>query len=352
MGAKVATRYLTEKDYACWNALVAASSHGSIYSTPEYLDVLCSESNATFRILVAERAGEMVGGIALFERTSRWGPYVSGRLLLYYNGFVLKPHASKYPSEQTARDIETISALAEELSQEKYGRFEIKNRGALTDVRAVLEQGWKVWPSYSYVVKIDDLETAWSRVEQNLRRLVGRCESEGICFTDDDDFDSFYRLHEQTHHRKGSTLYLPQKSFERYFKRLRGQGLCAVYHARTGAGQAIASQLVLLGNHPISHTVSAGADAAFLKTGANAFLRWRAFQHLSKLGYLGNDLTDAQLNPVTHFKSQFGGNLEMNLILSRPDRGAFVVERNIARAKRLATGVMRQITVKLNRKAA
>jgi hypothetical protein len=301
---------------------------------------------------VAERAGEMVGGIALFERTSRWGQYVSGRLLLYYNGFVLKAHPSKYPSEQTARDIETISALAEELHQQKYGRFEIKNRGALTDVRAVLQHGWKAWPSYSYVVKIDDLETAWSRVEQNLRRLVGRCEGEGICFTDDDDFASFYRLHEQTHNRKGTTLYLPRKSFERYFNRLKTLDLCRLYHARTGNGQVISSQLVLLGSHPISHTVSAAADAAFLKTGASAFLRWRAFEHLSKLGYSGNDLTDAQLNPVTHFKSQFGGDLEMNLVLSRPDRGAFVVERNIARAKRLATGVMRQVAVKLNRKAS
>jgi hypothetical protein len=352
MTAKVATRYLTDRDYTCWNALVTASSHGSIYSTPEYLDVLCSECNATFRILVAERAGEIVGGIALFERASRWGQYVSGRLLLYYNGFVLKSHPSKYPSEQTARDNETISALAEELRQQKYGRFEVKNRGALTDVRAVLQQGWKAWPSYSYVVKIDDLETAWSRVEQNLRRLVGRCESEGICFTDDDDFDSFFRLHEQTHNRKGTTLYLPQKNFERYFKRLKSQGLCGLYHARTATGQAISSQLVLLGHHTVSHTVSAAADAAFLKTGASAFLRWRAFEHMSKLGYSGNDLTDAQLNPVTHFKSQLGGNLEMNLVLSQPDRGAFVVERNFARATRLAKGVMRQVAVKLNRKAS
>ena len=352
MSAKVATRYLTDKDYACWNALVTTSSHGSIYSTPEYLDVLCSESDATFRILVAERAGEMVGGIALFERTSRWGPYVSGRLLLYYNGFVLKAHASKYPSEQTARDIETISALAEELGQQNYGRFEVKNRGALTDVRAVLQQGWRAWPSYSYVVKIDDLESAWSRVEQNLRRLVGRCETEGIGFTDDEDFDSFYRLHEQTHNRKGTALYLPQKNFERYFKRLKSQGLCSLYHARTAAGQAISSQLVLLGRHPVCHTVSAGADAAFLKTGATAFLRWRAFEHMSKLGYSANDLTDAQLNPVTHFKSQFGGTLEMNLVLSRPDRTAFVMERNLARAKRLAKGLMNQVAVKFNQKAA
>ena len=106
---------------------------------------------------------------------------------------------------------------------------------------------------------------------------------------------------------------------------------------------------MLLGRHAVCHTVSAAADAAFLKTGASAFLRWRAFEHLSKVGYSGNDLTDAQLNPVTHFKSQFGGNLEMNLVLSRPDRGAFVLERSIAKAKNLAKVALRQAVVKLNR---
>jgi hypothetical protein len=30
------------------------------------------------------------------------------------------------------------------------------------------------------------------------------------------------------------------------------------------------------------------------------------------------DLTDAALNPVTHFKSQLGGDLEMTLLLDAP----------------------------------
>src|SRR5205823_11286478 len=121
----VETCYLSEKDYACWNGLVAASAHGSIYSIPEYLEVLCAESNATFRILAAERAGELLGGIALFERTNPWGRYVTERLLLYYNGFVLKDHSSKYPSERTARDVHIMSALAEKLREAGYGRIHI-----------------------------------------------------------------------------------------------------------------------------------------------------------------------------------------------------------------------------------
>jgi hypothetical protein len=352
MGAKLVTRYLSEKDYPEWNELVATSSHGSIYSTPEYLDVLCSESDATFRILVVDRADEIVGGIALFERTNAFGRYISGRLLLYYNGFVLKSHPSKYPSERTAREIETITVLAEELHHAGYGRVELRNRGALSDVRPALQLGWRATPSYTYVVAIADLEGAWSRVEQNLRRLVGRCEREGIYFSDDDDFESFYSLHEQTHVRKGSALYLAKHNFERYFRRLKAQGLGRLFQARSAEGKVISSQLVLLGRHPVCHTVCAAADAAFLKTGATAFLRWRAFEQLSKMGYAATDLTDAQLNPVTHFKSQLGGDLQVNLMLARPDRPRFALERSIAKAKILTGGALRRVVGRLNQKAA
>jgi hypothetical protein len=56
--------------------------------------------------------------------------------------------------------------------------------------------------------------------------------------------------------------------------------------------------------------------------GATAFLRWKVFEVLSGLGYAANDLTDAALNSVAHFKSQLGGTLEMCLILEKPPRPA------------------------------
>lgn len=88
----------------------------------------------------------------------------------------------------------------------------------------------------------------------------------------------------------------------------------------------MASQLVLLGSHPVCHTVSAGTDSEFMKSGVSAFLRWKSFERLAELGYKANDLTDAALNPVTHFKSQFGGDLHLNLVLTKPDRGGFLLE--------------------------
>ena len=323
MSGKVTTRILAEREYAEWNELVAHSPDGSIYSTPEYLDVLCSVTGARFRILVADLGGKMVGGIGLHERQAAWGSYVSPRLMLYYNGIVLRPHDSRYPSEQTARQSEVLSALEEALDRAGYGRVVLKNRSTVRDVRPFLMRGWQTWLSYTYVVPIADLETQWSRVEQNLRRLIQRSAREGMKPSDDDDFDSFYRLHEQTHERKRVTLYLPRDRFQRYFERLKAQKLCRLYHARLPDGRSVSAQLVLLGPHPITHTVCAGTDPEFLKSGVTAFLRWKAFEELSKLGYKGNDLTDAALNPVTHFKSQFGGDLELCINLRRPESAGF-----------------------------
>ncbi len=80
----------------------------------------------------------------------------------------------------------------------------------------------------------------------------------------------------------------------------------------------VGSQLVLLGAHPVTHSVSAANDAEFNRMGVAPFLRWKVFEALAALGYAGNDLTDASLNPVTHFKSQLGGDLELSLVLEAP----------------------------------
>jgi lipid II:glycine glycyltransferase (peptidoglycan interpeptide bridge formation enzyme) len=259
-----------------------------------------------------------------------------GRFLLYYHGFVLKPHPSRYPSERTSRQLETLSALEETIRKIGYGRVRLKSRSSLIDYRIFIDHGWQAEPSYTYVVPLTDPELLWSRMEQNLRRLVSRSEREGVEFSDDDDFGSFYRLHVQTHARKGAAIYLPEPGFHRYFERLRAQNLCRLFHARNREGRVMASQLVLLGTHPVCHTVSASTDVEFLKTGVTAFLRWKAFERLRQLGYAANDLTDAQLNPVTHFKSQLGGELQMNVVLERPDRVGFSFQKLVYGAGSLA----------------
>ena len=312
--------------YAEWNAFLEGAIGTSIYSRPDYLDVLCGAAGGRFRIVAASRDGQIVGGVALYECESMFGRFVAPRLLLYYNGLVLRKFDTHYPSQQTSRNIATQDALASWISGLGLGSVNLRNLSDVTDVRPFLARGWDASPGYSYRVDLSDLPGQWSRVEHNLRRLVQRCATrEALSFTDDSDFESFHRLHLLTLRRHHAPPYLPEAAFRRYFDQLQARGLARLFHARLPDGQSIASELVLLGPGGTSHTVAAGGDPACLNMGAHAFLRWRSFEALAGRGCVSNDLTDATLNAVTHFKSQLGGQLVVNLVLQSPKQFAYAL---------------------------
>jgi GNAT acetyltransferase-like protein len=346
MGWDVEVRPLEQDAWPAWEKFVASAPGGSVYSLPGYLDALCTAGGGRFRILGVMRGEEIVGGVALYERTSRGGPFVSPRLLLYYNGVVVRRYETSYPSEATARHVKILTALETALSAMQLGSINLRSR-ALHDVRPFVAHGWSVSPSYSYVVPLD-LAAAWGKVEQNLRRLIDRARNAGMTLSDaDDSFDDFFRLHEATLDRHGAGVYLPREAFRTFCAALRGNGLGKLFQARTKDGAPAAAQLVLLGPHAVSHTACAGADAELNRQGASAFLRWSAFESLAALGYQGNDLTDATLNPVTHFKSQLGGALELSLVLQSPRSRRFVwnarADTAVARARGSAGALVRRI---------
>ncbi len=342
---------LEESGYPAWNELVGAAPAGSIYARPEYLDALCTAAGGSFRILAAHQGEQLLGGIGLYERRDRLGRYAWPRLLLYYQGPVLRPSGSKYPSEQTASALKVLAALELGLRELRYDSVLLKARSPLLDVRPFLAQGWKATPGYTYVVPIADLAQARARIEQNLRRLIDRCEREGMVFSEDDDFDSFFALHAHTMDRIGWHVYLEAAEFRGFYQTLARQGLARLFFARLPDGQPAAAQLVLLG-HAVTHTVAAGADPAHLRSGATAFLRWKGFERLSQLGHTANDLTDATLNSVTHFKSQLGGVLEPWLMVRSRESVRFRLGRRATDLAGQARGAAGAVARRLLRRRA
>jgi hypothetical protein len=323
MSSDLLVRPLTESDYDGWLRLVSTAPSGSVYATPDYLSILCQVTGARFRIIGVFKGTELLGGMPLYETASRVGTVAANRLLLYYHSPVIREYATTYPSERTSRQLSIIQSLVNYLTEQPLAHLLLHMRHPISDVRPFLQSGWSVRPNFSYVVSIADLNAAWGKIEQNLRRLVDRADSNGIVMTEDDDFDSFYRLHLDTHKRKGAPLYLPPKPFEHYYRLLREKKLGQLFHARSADGNVIASQLVLLGPNPVCHIVCAAADAESLSLGSTPFLRWKAFQVLAKMGYKGVDLTDAALNDVTRFKSQLGGDLVTNWVVVRPETAKY-----------------------------
>lgn len=351
MGAGVTVREIRETEYPAWNKLVAEAPSGSPYSTPEYLDALCTAAGGHFRILGAWRGEELVAGVGLYERPSRAGAWIWPRLLLYYNGPVIRQFETKYPSQRTSRSIEALNALIAEITDRRFASVIFKCRAPLDDLRPFLSRGWDVRAGYSYVVDLRDLGAQWGRVEQNLRRLVERGRQQGLVLTEDEDFAGFYALHAATLGRRDVAAYLPREPFARWFATLHAQKIARLYHARMPDGRIAATQLVLAGAHRVSHTISAASDAELQSSGANPFLRWSAFEALAKEGYTGNDLTDASLNPVTHFKAQLGGSLSLALVAESPVSQRWRINRAAQQLYRGARGVARGLRDRLRGRA-
>ena len=304
----IITSPIAETDYAGVEFVRGGGAHGE-YARTEYLDALSTATGGRFAYWACDRAKQLLGGVGLYEENTRFGRLVSPRLLLTTTAPCYATHDSKYPSEQTSRSLKTLTALESELRAAGYGQIRLKPRSVLGDVRPFLSNGWSGNQGYTYVVPITNLEQTRARIEQNLRRLIDRCARSEMTFTVDNDFDSFFSLHSSTMERVDFRVYLSSPAFRRFYETLARQGLAQLFHARLPDGRSVASQLVLLG-HPVTHTVAAGADPEHIKSGVTAFLRWRVFEYLSEAGYQANDLTDASLNPVTHFKSQLGEILE------------------------------------------
>lgn len=328
--ARLLVRELAPAEYEAWAKLVASSEQGSVYALPAYLEALCRATGASFRIVAVFHDGQLVGGVPLYERRARAGTIVANRTLLYYNGIVLGLPPKKWPTDRATLTATVLSALAADLEARRFAQLLLHNRSTLSDVRAFLQRGWETLLSYTYVVPVVDIDAQWEKVDPNLKRMITRCERDGLAYREDDDFDALYRLHLQTHQRKGAPLYLPQAAFRRYYEDLSRAGLARLGHVVL-AGEVIASQLMLTGPHPVAHIVCAGADEQHLKLGASAFLRWQSLIARARDGYQAVDLTDATLNPVTRFKSQLGGELTPTWSLERAPSLLFRLEAAVQR---------------------
>ena len=325
-----------------WVAFVRASPSGSAYSLPAYLDALGVAVGGTPRIVVARRGASIAGGIAVLEWSVPLGRVVAPRLLLYYNGFVLRDYDTRYPSQRAARQNEVVAALAEYLVEQGYGRLEMRSRSPLDDVRPLLSSGWTVSPSYTYVVPIADLDLLWRRVEQNLRRLVERARGVGMTLVVDEDFDAFYDLHAATGERKDAPVYLPRHAFRQFYETLAAQGLCTLYHARDADGTArgVAARAARPSRDPHGEPlrrIRVGSRAARTRSCAGAS------SSISPPAATRPTISRTRRSgPCARFKSQLGGDLAVSFVARRPSTFAYSAQRVALGGARRARSLLRR----------
>ena len=314
---------LTEDHYENWDRFVTGQQRtGSVFNTTQYLDILCRATGGSFCVAAVREDDSFIAGLGIFRRRVHGHEIIAHRMLLSYNGPVLRDDQFTAPCLR-GKGFEAMDALRKFLLRQNVAGITLHCRDGNQDFRAFLNRGWAASPSYTIVVPTADCGRLWGRFDRNARRLVHRAEERGCTVQSDDDFDFLFHAHEEIHRRKAVPLYLPKAAFRTFVDDLVAADLGTIFTARLASGVPAAAQLVLLGKHSCSHTVCAGSDRAQLATGAGYLLRWRGFLELGARGYTANDLTDASYGDVTRFKEQFGGMLMLTMTLRSRYRLAY-----------------------------
>ena len=318
---------LAEEHYGAWDHFVAGQERtGSIFSTVQYMDILCRAAGGSFSVAAIRDGDSFIAGLGVYRRRILGHEVISHRMLLSYNGPVLRDDLFAATGSRS-KGFEALNALCRFLSRQNVSGVTLHCRDGHQDFRPFLNRGWGASPFYTIVVPTADSGQLWNRFDRNARRLVRRAEESGCTVEPDGDFDFFYHAHQEIHRRKGAPLYLPEAAFRRFVDDLAAAGLGVIFTARLASGVPAAAQLQLLGRHRCSHTVCAGSDGAHLWTGAGYLLRWRAFVELGARGYASNDLTNASYGDVTRFKEQLGGTLTITMSLRSRQRLSYRLAR-------------------------
>ena len=204
---------LGEERYDAWDDFVAGQvCTGSIYSTARYLDILCRTAGGTFSVAAIEDGGAFIAGMGLYRQRIHGHEVLSRRMLLHYNGIVLRDDllALEVPP---SRSLTALDAFCGFLGRQKTAAVILNCRDGRQDFRPFLDRGWQVKPSYTIVVPTADTSELWRRFDSNVRRLVRRAEAAGCTVEPDNDFNAFYRAHEEVHRRKGRRSISQERRF-------------------------------------------------------------------------------------------------------------------------------------------
>ena len=142
-----------------WDALVAASPQGSIFSTTRWMNLF----NTPYKLWGVYKGNELIGG---------WGGFDEPQPLTHFQSIIIiEPMGMNYTSIMS-RHIEVTKCLMSVLPKQFYNSY------AYTDIRQFKwAKSWQVDIKYSYLVDISDMANLWHRMDKDARNAINTAET-------------------------------------------------------------------------------------------------------------------------------------------------------------------------------
>lgn len=292
-------------DKLLWDAFVAQSPQGNVFSTSVWMEAAAGAQGCTPRYYGAFENGRLMAGVSFLEM--KRGPFRKATIapLAPYCGFLFAPFSGMRPSEEESRN----SALAEILIRNLiagYHHILLVQEPRYLDMRDFLQKGFACRVRYTYILDITDIDRLKERMEPRVRSVIRKAEG-SLTVSDAIGLDEFGRLYERVYRDRGNPPPVPREYVERLTGSLISSGIAEIRAVRDHAGELIAAHAVVF-DHDTVYGLTNGAIPERSSSGAFSLLLWDTALR-NRATHKRYDLTGANLPSIAFFKKGFGGAL-------------------------------------------
>jgi hypothetical protein len=238
-------REIPAHEKQAWDELVHSSRQGNVFLLHDFL-LTWDKTDPTVGLLrlgCYSENNQLVGAQAIMFKKALFLRLQHMLSIFYASTPILREVAG----EQSPTPFEILTALASE-SRKRFPYLRVEFHPSLTDMRAYLEQKWEVYPQYTYLWALDDLDALLkqmhrksSYVRKALRLYTFGCEA-GLAM-----IAEFLRLYEKTMTRYE---WRPTPAWKTAFisraEWLESQGLLKAYTCRAPSGDIMGIALYIL----------------------------------------------------------------------------------------------------------
>jgi hypothetical protein len=280
-----------------WDDLARVHAHGRVFASRKWLGILADIFGTTTDVAIVSGPDGPVVGIPLLTR--RRGPLrvVPPPPISLYNGLVMGPDT---PADAIAAGLAAVERhchFAALLCPPALPRRTFRDRAR-----------WGLLDQESLVVDIADVDEAWRRFSQSLRRKLRRAEEQRLVLHTLDDETLLLALHQQSYARHALAPPIPGDTLRAWLRLLREEGMAECYGASLPAGGTVAARVVIPDGDVLFDWL-AGADVAHHDIAGSHWLVASILREASARSMRRFDFMGANTPGVTDFKRSFGGEL-------------------------------------------
>jgi len=276
-----------------------------IFMQPFWLDVVCSDNNMDWGVILYEKGGQIWGSFVYCIKRKYGFTLISMPKLTQFLGPYIKyPQEQKY-CKKLSWEKEVMNYFIDNLP--KFDYFKMNFHYSITNWLPFYWRGFNQTTRYTYVIEdLRNLDNVIAKFSHAKRKQIKKAERSGIMVLPNDiTVDQFYKLHqsELKYEKKGNIIY-PKRLLLELFSIVSQYNSGAFFVAKDKNKNIHGALFIVWTNYSAYDLVSA-FNPNYLSSGASTLLIKEVLKYVKKIGIDKFDFEGSMIESVENSFRQF-----------------------------------------------